>query len=144
MVDTVDPRHAWMLFDQLSKYSNSMEIHPRMAWIHQIAEICQRWGGVGLRGVRGMDAADKPPRQGSRRPRNPTPPRHPTECVLLLLLRLWLLQVQGATLPKNTHKKTAGQGLLFRCNGAPGEIRTPDRLVRSQVLYPTELRAPIT
>ena len=26
-------------------------------------------------------------------------------------------------------------------NGAPGEIRTPDRLVRSQVLYPTELRA---
>ena len=41
-------------------------------------------------------------------------------------------------------KKTAGRGLLFRCNGAPGEIRTPDRLVRSQVLYPTELRAPIT
>ena len=29
------------------------------------------------------------------------------------------------------------------CNldGAPGEIRTPDPLVRSQVLYPTELRA---
>ena len=25
--------------------------------------------------------------------------------------------------------------------GAPGAIRTPDRLVRSQVLYPTELRA---
>ena len=25
--------------------------------------------------------------------------------------------------------------------GAPGEIRTPDPLVRSQVLYPTELRA---
>ena len=32
--------------------------------------------------------------------------------------------------------------LLFLLNfGAPGEIRTPDRLVRSQVLYPTELRA---
>ena len=31
-----------------------------------------------------------------------------------------------------------------RCNGAPGEIRTPDRLVRSQVLYPTELRARFT
>ncbi|MEN5273576.1 hypothetical protein, partial [Stenotrophomonas lactitubi] len=30
----VDPRHAWMLFDQLSKYSISMEIHPRMAWIY--------------------------------------------------------------------------------------------------------------
>jgi hypothetical protein len=28
-------------------------------------------------------------------------------------------------------------------DGAPGEIRTPDRLVRSQVLYPTELRAHI-
>ena len=25
--------------------------------------------------------------------------------------------------------------------GAPGEIRTPDPLVRSQMLYPTELRA---
>jgi hypothetical protein len=25
--------------------------------------------------------------------------------------------------------------------GAPGEIRTPDLLVRSQALYPTELRA---
>jgi hypothetical protein len=25
--------------------------------------------------------------------------------------------------------------------GAPGAIRTPDRLVRSQVLYPAELRA---
>ena len=25
--------------------------------------------------------------------------------------------------------------------GAPGEIRTPDHLVRSQALYPTELRA---
>ncbi len=32
----------------------------------------------------------------------------------------------------------------FSCtkyNGAPGEIRTPDLLVRSQALYPTELRA---
>ncbi len=27
--------------------------------------------------------------------------------------------------------------------GAPGEIRTPDTLIRSQVLYPTELRARI-
>ena len=25
--------------------------------------------------------------------------------------------------------------------GAPGEIRTPDQLVRSQLLYPAELRA---
>jgi hypothetical protein len=27
--------------------------------------------------------------------------------------------------------------------GAPGEIRTPDPLVRSQMLYPAELRARI-
>jgi hypothetical protein len=26
-------------------------------------------------------------------------------------------------------------------NGAPGEVRTPDLLVRSQTLYPAELRA---
>ena|GEM_PF-6086465 len=28
-----------------------------------------------------------------------------------------------------------------RVGGAPGEIRTPDLLVRSQTLYPTELQA---
>lgn len=27
-------------------------------------------------------------------------------------------------------------------DGAPGAIRTPDLLVRSQILYPTELRVP--
>lgn len=31
--------------------------------------------------------------------------------------------------------------ILLTNYGAPGEIRTPDTLVRSQVLYPTELRA---
>ena len=31
--------------------------------------------------------------------------------------------------------------VLLRITGAPGEIRTPDLLVRSQALYPTELRA---
>ncbi|MEW2986109.1 hypothetical protein AB1A91_21610, partial [Stenotrophomonas maltophilia] len=60
LVDKVDPRHAWMLFDLDSEYSIPTEIHPRMAWIHQIAEICQRWGGVGVRGVSRMDAAAKP------------------------------------------------------------------------------------
>jgi hypothetical protein len=30
---------------------------------------------------------------------------------------------------------------LYILHGAPGEIRTPDRLVRSQVLYPAELQA---
>ena len=33
--------------------------------------------------------------------------------------------------------------LSHYANGAPGEIRTPDPLVRSQVLYPTELQARI-
>ncbi|TPD95164.1 hypothetical protein FJP65_12895 [Stenotrophomonas maltophilia] len=47
-------------FDQLSKYSISMEVHPRMAWIYQTPGNCRRRGGVGLRGVRGMDAAAKP------------------------------------------------------------------------------------
>ena len=31
--------------------------------------------------------------------------------------------------------------LFSELRGAPGAIRTPDPLVRSQVLYPTELRA---
>ena len=82
-----------MIFDQLSRYSISMEIHPRMAWIYPIAGICQRWGGAGLRGVSRMDAAAKPPGMGLRRPRNLIPPRHPTECLLLPLLRH--LRVQG-------------------------------------------------
>jgi hypothetical protein len=38
-------------------------------------------------------------------------------------------------------KKGPLRGTLFRFTGAPGEIRTPDLLVRSQTLYPTELRA---
>ncbi|MDN8646429.1 hypothetical protein Q0S19_18340, partial [Stenotrophomonas indicatrix] len=66
-----------MFYVQLSKYSISTEIHPRMAWIYvstkvdthqkqampsrQIAETCRRRGGSGCGGVRGMDAAAKPP-----------------------------------------------------------------------------------
>jgi len=55
---------------------------------------------------------------------------------------------------RNARRKTAptnvlqsSLGKLGDCaenpieSGAPGEIRTPDTLVRSQVLYPTELRA---
>ncbi len=38
--------------------------------------------------------------------------------------------------------KTSASSVPFLVrNGAPGEIRTPDPLVRSQVLYPAELRA---
>ncbi|PJO52539.1 hypothetical protein CR156_10240 [Stenotrophomonas lactitubi] len=71
-----------MLFDQISKYSISMEIHPRMAWMCQMTGSCRRWGGVGLRGVSRMDAAAKPPWMGLRRPRNPTPPRLPRDARL--------------------------------------------------------------
>ena len=38
------------------------------------------------------------------------------------------------------HKKGPLQGPFFM-DGAPGEIRTPDRSVRSRVLYPAELQA---
>ena len=40
--------------------------------------------------------------------------------------------------------RTAASTLIGRSwNGAPGAIRTPDLLVRSQLLYPAELRAHI-
>ena len=42
------------------------------------------------------------------------------------------------------HRRQKGQSMigLSACSaGAPGAIRTPDPLVRSQVLYPAELRA---
>ena len=59
------------------------------------------------------------------------------------------LQQTGITL-RATHdtfaktKKAPASALSIHTpeNGAPGEIRTPDPLVRSQILYPTELRAP--
>ncbi len=146
LVDTVDPRHAWMLFDQLSKYSNSnsnsMEIHPRMAWIHQIAEICQRWGGMGRQDRWRHGCRHRAPMDGFTAcpacPCRPTIPRN-ASCCCCSGRGFGRCRAQPC---RKTHiKKTAGRGLLFRCNGAPGEIRTPDRLVRSQVLYPTELRA---
>ena len=39
------------------------------------------------------------------------------------------------------HKKSPVHRPGFFASGAHGEIRTPDRLVRSQVLYPAELHA---
>ncbi|PSD10956.1 hypothetical protein C7E14_20055 [Stenotrophomonas maltophilia] len=57
-----------------------------MAWIYQIAGICQGWGDAGVRGVSRMDAAAKPTGTYLRRPRTPAPPQLPTECTLLLLL----------------------------------------------------------
>ena len=45
--------------------------------------------------------------------------------------------------PRDCMVRVNSQKATDRCDtfGAPGEIRTPDHLVRSQVLYPTELRA---
>ncbi|AVJ31744.1 hypothetical protein CLM74_02590 [Stenotrophomonas sp. MYb57] len=100
LVDTVDPRHAWMLFVQLSKYSISMEINPRMAWIYR--NECNRHrepveGGAvwGCRTVGAMDGAIEPPWMGLRRVLQPhTAPPNPqkTQSRLLQLLRplLWL------------------------------------------------------
>ena len=53
--------------------------------------------------------------------------------------RICRTPVESEPSESNTNKKaTASVAFLF---GAPGEIRTPDLLVRSQTLYPTELRA---
>ena len=89
LVDTVDPRHAWMT------RSISDRCVDQGRHLPTAAGICQRWGGVGVRGVSRMDAAAKPPWTGLRRPRTPAPPRHPTECTLLLLLLLLLLPASG-------------------------------------------------
>ena len=48
--------------------------------------------------------------------------------------------VGSSNLYQQAKQKEAPKTGLFLF-GAPGEIRTPDRLVRSQVLYPAELRA---
>ena len=40
-------------------------------------------------------------------------------------------------------KHPYGYMILLEKNGAPEEIRTPDPQIRSLVLYPAELRAPL-
>jgi hypothetical protein len=45
------------------------------------------------------------------------------------------------SLSEISHPRHGGRRSQFQEDGAPGEIRTPDLLVRSQTLYPTELRA---
>ena len=42
--------------------------------------------------------------------------------------------------PRSNYNSMLAYSLFVIC-GAPGRIRTHDPLVRSQVLYPTELRA---
>ena len=41
---------------------------------------------------------------------------------------------------RGKEKKAAAKAALFDLNGTPGMIRTCDPLIRSQVLYPAELR----
>jgi hypothetical protein len=49
---------------------------------------------------------------------------------------------EGVRPAGRTNKKANPKiGLIAGIAGAPGAIRTPDPLVRSQILYPTELRA---
>jgi hypothetical protein len=51
---------------------------------------------------------------------------------------LYALTKKGPLLLERKGRKSLILIVMF---GAPGEIRTPDPLVRSQILYPTELRA---
>ena len=52
------------------------------------------------------------------------------------------LQLEGESLTEtNRREMNKQEDDLYQLNGAPGEIRTPDHLVRSQILYPAELRA---
>jgi hypothetical protein len=49
--------------------------------------------------------------------------------------------LSGSILVAAPKTPAQSRGQVIELNGAPGEIRTPDLLVRSQALYPTELRA---
>lgn len=52
-----------------------------------------------------------------------------------MLTKIKIPEMQGANLPA----ATGGEQIEGK-NGAPEEIRTPNLLIRSQVLYPVELR----
>ena len=52
----------------------------------------------------------------------------------------WTLLLLSVSLAVSLAKFVVS-GKLLKRNGAPGVIRTPDLLVRSQLLYPAELRA---
>ncbi|TDV32321.1 hypothetical protein N440_3220 [Stenotrophomonas sp. CC22-02] len=89
----VDPRHAWMLFVQLSKYSISMEIHLQRSG--NLSEVGRcRSAGCPRHGCRGQA-----PRDGfTASPHSDTAPPSHGKPLRLWPLR-WPLQVQGATLP---------------------------------------------
>ena len=91
-----------------------------MAWIYQIAEICQRRGGVGVRGVSRMDAAAKPHGRVYGVPAlryRPANLRNASFC-FCCCLGLKPLQVQGAALPTNpqcSRAATASRNPAWAC-----------------------------
>ena len=89
--------------------------------------------GAGGHGKVGAgDTAILPPRQGAE----PMPNRSPIRPCCRQLVPLAVPLIPELKKPLVV---TFTNGLVF--TGAPGEIRTPYPLVRSQVLYPDELRA---
>ena len=68
------------------------------------------------------------------------PLRAARRCRWVQLLTQLVEPLNGSSSLRRLNKKPGtGPGFLF--NGALGRIRTSDRLVRSQVLYPAELQA---
>ncbi len=167
-----------MPFDLDSKYSIPTEIHPRMAWIHQIAEICQRWGGMGRQDRWRHGCRHRAPMDGfTACPACPCRPAIPRNASCCCCSGRSFCRCRAQPCRKTRIKKQQTEACCFgvmvrperfelptawfvarysiqlsygrqlhklvvpTVYGAPGEIRTPDRLVRSQVLYPTELRA---
>ncbi len=63
----------------------------------------------------------------------------------ILLSNFFKLKIRLNTqiLHKNTKRGLALIAETLYLKHAPGEIRTPDLLVRSQTLYPTELQAQV-
>ncbi|MBA0309421.1 hypothetical protein B9Y85_12440 [Stenotrophomonas maltophilia] len=97
-----------MLFVQFSKYSISIEIHPRMAWIyHQPSSgICRRWGGVGGQDRWRHGWRHRAPRDGfTACPAHPHRPAKPSTVQSRFGFGRCLkpLRVQGATLPIPLH-----------------------------------------
>ena len=73
--------------------------------------------------------------------------KHTADCIDLTRKGKMLSVVLTKNIRLMTRKKARRIGLfwrvifLYKTNGVPGGIRTPDLLVRSQSLYPAELRA---
>ena len=92
-----------MTSNPFNDFEIGMNIHPRTAWIYQMADPVR--GGVVWAGrtVGAMDGAIEPPWMGLRRvlPTHTAPPsaQHLRRRLLLRLLPL-RLRVQGAALPK--------------------------------------------